>query len=80
MSEEQAYRGIPPWYVGFSNCQSSVLSDLRRLYPIPHFLPADAEVPNTDYIFMGFEQGATMHVSGNNFTLVPIEVIILTVL
>lgn len=63
MSDERAYTGKPPWYVGFSNCQTAVLHELRRLYPIPHFLPADAELPNTDYIFMGFDQGATMHVS-----------------
>lgn len=53
----------PSWYVGFSNCQTSILNALRELYPRPHFLPADAEIPNTDYIFLGYDQGAVMHVS-----------------
>lgn len=61
MPAERAASGQPPWYVGFSNCQSAVLHELRRLYPIPHFLPDDAEVPNTDYVFMGFDRGAIMH-------------------
>lgn len=51
-----------PWYVGFSNCQIEILQELRKLYAIPHFLPADVEVPNTDYIFLGYDQGAIMHV------------------
>lgn len=51
------------WYVGFSNCQTSILDALRELYPRPHFLPTDAEIPNTDYIFLGYDQGAVMHVS-----------------
>lgn len=49
------------WYVGWSNCHPVVLEELRKLYPRPHFLPEDAEMPNTDYIFLGFEQGAFMH-------------------
>lgn len=53
----------PSWYVGFSNCQTSILNELRELYPRPHFLPNDAEIPNTDYIFLGYDQGAVMHVS-----------------
>lgn len=61
MSAAQALTGQPPWYVGFSNCQPKVLQQLRKLYEIPHFLPADAEVPNTDYVFMGYAQGAIMH-------------------
>lgn len=62
MDDTRAEKGKPSWYVGFSNCQMKILQELRQLYPIPHFLPADAEVPNTDYIFLGYEQGATMHV------------------
>lgn len=54
--------GKPTWYVGFSNCQSNILAELRHLYPRPHFLPEDAEIPNTDYIFMGYDEGAVMHV------------------
>ncbi|XP_055378423.1 uncharacterized protein LOC129610094 [Condylostylus longicornis] len=53
--------GYPPWYVGWSNCHPVILEELRKLYPRPHFLPEDAEMPNTDYIFLGYEQGAIMH-------------------
>lgn len=65
MSSERASftDGYPPWYVGWSNCHPIVLEELRKLYPRPHFLPTDAEMPNTDYIFLGYEQGAFMHVS-----------------
>lgn len=54
--------GQTPWYVGWSNCHPVVLEELRKLYPRPHFLPVDAEMPNTDYIFIGYEQGDFMHV------------------
>ncbi|CAD7006062.1 uncharacterized protein LOC101448387 [Ceratitis capitata] len=53
--------GQAPWYVGWSNCHPIVLEELRKLYPRPHFLPIDAEMPNTDYIFIGYEQGDFMH-------------------
>lgn len=55
--------GQQPWYVGWSNCQPDILHELRQLYPRPHFLPDDAEIPNTDFVFLGYEQGAVMHVS-----------------
>lgn len=54
-----------PWFVGWSVCQPAVLAELRKLYPRPHFLPFDAEMPHTDFILMGYEQGAVMHVSKN---------------
>ena len=65
MSEDRAAlkSGQQPWYVGWSNCNPSILNELRKLYPKPHFLPEDAEMPNTDFIFLGYEQGAIMHVS-----------------
>lgn len=63
MPIEQTITGKPSWYVGFSNCQTNILNELRQLYPRPHFLPKDAEIPNTDYIFMGYDQGAVMHVN-----------------
>lgn len=62
MPTERAQFGKQPWYVGFSNCNPSVLKELRKYYPKPHFLPEDAEIPNTDYIFLGYDQGAVMHV------------------
>lgn len=69
MPIERAETGKPSWYVGFSNCQSEILNKLRQLYPRPHFLPKDAEIPNTDYIFLGYDQGAVMHVSNIQFDL-----------
>lgn len=65
MSESMVYSG--GWYVGFSNCHPNILQELRKLYPRPHFLPTDAEMPNTDYTFLGNGEGAVMHVS--NFML-----------
>lgn len=63
MPESQVTSGHPTWYVGFSNCQPKILAELRQLYPRPHFLPDDAEIPNTDYTFLGYNEGAVMHVS-----------------
>lgn len=63
MPTEQVLSGHPTWYVGFSNCQANILAELRKLYPRPIFLPADSEIPNTDYIFLGYNEGADMHVS-----------------
>lgn len=54
--------GQIPWYVGWSNCHPEILMEIRKLYPRPHFLPDDAEMPNTDFVFLGYEQGAIMHV------------------
>ncbi|KAL1375084.1 hypothetical protein pipiens_017716 [Culex pipiens pipiens] len=54
--------GHKPWYVGWSNCNPVILAELRKLYPKPHFLPEDAEMPNTDFVFLGYEQGALMHI------------------
>lgn len=62
MPESQINSGEPTWYVGFSNCQPNILAELRALYPRPHFLPDDAEIPNTDYTFLGYNEGAVMHV------------------
>jgi hypothetical protein len=36
---------------------------MREHYSIPHFLPEDAEHAHMDYIFIGYQQGAVMHVS-----------------
>lgn len=40
-----------------------MLKKMRRHYTKPHFLPVDAEHSHVDFIFMGFEEGAFMHVS-----------------
>lgn len=66
MSEARAlYReGEDPWYVGWKNCHPRILDAMKRFYSVPHFLPDDAEIPiNSNYIFIGYEDGAVMHVS-----------------
>lgn len=64
MPEERANLSAgSTWYVGWSNCHPGVLEELRKLYGRPHFLPADAEMSKTDYVFLGYEQGDYMHVS-----------------
>lgn len=65
MSEPRAVNlpGEEPWYVGWKNCHPEIVEILRKFYEPPHFLPDDAEIPNTNYIFLGYDQGAAMHVS-----------------
>jgi len=46
-----------------SNCHPEILAIMREHYSIPHFLPEDAEHAHMDYIFIGYHQGAVMHVS-----------------
>lgn len=46
-----------------SNCHPDVLAIMREHYSVPHFLPEDAEHAHMDYIFIGYQQGAVMHVS-----------------
>lgn len=53
--------GEKPWYVGWCNCNPLVLNYMRQFYPIPHFLPLNSELSNREYIFMGYDEGATMH-------------------
>ncbi|XP_014242900.1 uncharacterized protein LOC106662958 [Cimex lectularius] len=50
-----------PWYIGWSNCHAEVLNTMRKFYNKPHFLPEDAEHSHVDFIFMGYQQGAFMH-------------------
>lgn len=45
------------------NCHPQILKELRKFYTKPQFLPEDCEMPAKDYVFMGFDAGATMHVS-----------------
>ncbi|RUS88318.1 hypothetical protein EGW08_003889, partial [Elysia chlorotica] len=55
--------GYPPWYIGWSNCDTAVSASLRRHYGRPYFLPAGSESSKTDWIFMGSPgYGAHMHV------------------
>uniref|UniRef100_A0A336KDM6 CSON004451 protein n=1 Tax=Culicoides sonorensis TaxID=179676 RepID=A0A336KDM6_CULSO len=52
------------WYVGWSNCHYQIKALIRQLIPYPPlpFLPEDAELSNTDFIFLGYDHGATMHI------------------
>ncbi|XP_057329113.1 uncharacterized protein LOC130669959, partial [Microplitis mediator] len=63
MSKQRAsnYLNENPWYVGWKNCHPQVLEIMSKYYDTPHFLPVDAEVPQTNYIFIGYDQGAIMH-------------------
>ncbi|EEB13286.1 conserved hypothetical protein [Pediculus humanus corporis] len=54
-------KGEKPWYVGWSVCHSEMLAKMREYYPRPHFFPEEAEHSHLDYIFMGYQQGAVMH-------------------
>lgn len=53
--------GQKSWYVGWGNCHPTILKKMRKYYPKPHFLPVDAEIPHKEYVFMGYDDGATMH-------------------
>jgi hypothetical protein len=53
--------GEESWYVGWGNCHPQILSEMRRYYPKPHFLPESCEIPSKEYVFMGYDDGATMH-------------------
>ncbi|XP_045462370.1 uncharacterized protein LOC123672336 [Harmonia axyridis] len=53
--------GQKSWYVGWGNCHPEILSKMRKYYPKPHFLPDDCEMPSKEYVFMGYDAGATMH-------------------
>lgn len=52
------------WYVGWNNCHPTIMSHIRKLYPYPPlpFLPEDVELSSTDFVFLGYDQGAIMHV------------------
>ncbi|XP_064122537.1 uncharacterized protein LOC135226756 [Macrobrachium nipponense] len=63
MSEARANMHGDPWYIGWSNCDSSAANILRRHYERPYFLPQSAESSKTDWIFMGSPgYGAHLHV------------------
>lgn len=53
--------GESSWYVGWGNCDPNVLTEMRKYYPKPHFLPVDSELSAKEYVFMGYDAGATMH-------------------
>ncbi|KAJ8965748.1 hypothetical protein NQ317_016883 [Molorchus minor] len=38
------------------------LRKMHKHYPKPHFLPNDVEFPMKEYVFMGYDDGATMHI------------------
>ena len=41
------------YYVGWNNCFSPTIAEIRRHYSRPAFLPKDAETADMDWIFMG---------------------------
>ncbi|XP_069757536.1 uncharacterized protein [Narcine bancroftii] len=52
-----------PWYIGWSNCDSSAATILRQHYKRPYFIPAISESSKMDWIFMGVPgHGAHMHI------------------
>ncbi|XP_014471167.1 PREDICTED: uncharacterized protein LOC106742579 [Dinoponera quadriceps] len=63
MSERRASHrdGETAWYVGWKNCHPRVLDAMGTLYSAPRFLPEDAEIPYSNYVFLGYEEGAVMH-------------------
>lgn len=63
MSKERAMhqKDEEPWYVGWKNCHLQVLDVMKQFYKLPHFLPDDAEVPYTNFVFLGYKEGAIMH-------------------
>lgn len=65
MSYQRAmnFPGEDTWYIGWKNCHPQVVEIMKKFYEAPHFLPDDAEIPNSNYIFLGYEEGAQMHVS-----------------
>ncbi|CAL4086453.1 unnamed protein product, partial [Meganyctiphanes norvegica] len=63
MSEDRASMKAEPWYIGWSNCDSSAANLIRQHYSLPYFLPEEAETSKTDWIFMGTPgYGAHLHI------------------
>ncbi|XP_019644361.1 PREDICTED: bifunctional arginine demethylase and lysyl-hydroxylase JMJD6-like [Branchiostoma belcheri] len=55
--------GEESWYFGWSNCDQTVASALRKHYQKPYFLPDDSESSITDWLFMGWSGvGASIHI------------------
>ncbi|GFT18873.1 uncharacterized protein NPIL_605511, partial [Nephila pilipes] len=55
-------RAEKPWYIGWSNCDTTIGNILRNHYNRPYFLPTLSESTNIDWIFMGKPgYGAHMH-------------------
>ncbi|XP_068699551.1 uncharacterized protein [Montipora foliosa] len=63
MSEKDANMEGKPWYIGWSNCDSSAANELRKHYNMPYFLPETSESSKTDWVFMGCPgYGAHLHI------------------
>ncbi|KAJ8032491.1 hypothetical protein HOLleu_26032 [Holothuria leucospilota] len=51
------------WYIGWSNCDTRVMMELRKYYQKPFFLPDDSISSNLDWIFIGGAgPGAGLHI------------------
>ncbi|XP_072024428.1 bifunctional arginine demethylase and lysyl-hydroxylase PSR-like [Amphiura filiformis] len=60
--------GSDPWYIGWSNCDSTAANILRQYYQRPYFLPSNSESSKTDWIFMGSPgYGAPLHIDDVEF-------------
>ncbi|KAJ7365077.1 hypothetical protein OS493_007723 [Desmophyllum pertusum] len=63
MSDKDANMEGKPWYIGWSNCDSSAANELRKHYKMPYFLPDTSESSKTDWLFMGCPgYGANLHI------------------
>lgn len=60
-----------------SNCHPEVLKEMRKFYDKPHFLPEEAEHSHIDFVFMGYQQGAFMHVSPELIVVIAFAVSLL---
>ena len=67
IKDQVNYNQSSPWYIGWSNCDPRITSQLRQFYHKPQFLPINSEDSRLDWIFMGTPgYGAPMHVSDSN--------------
>ncbi|XP_072043549.1 bifunctional arginine demethylase and lysyl-hydroxylase JMJD6-like [Amphiura filiformis] len=65
MSDDQAAmrEGEAGWYIGWSNCDQRVQTELRKHYERPYFIPPTSESSALDWMFMGGPgPGADIHI------------------
>lgn len=63
MSKQRAALKGKPWYIGWSNCHTKAMKELRKHYQTPNFLPTDSETSQQDWMFMGGTgPGAPIHI------------------
>eukprot|EP00794_Sanderia_malayensis_P009010 gene9010-9974_t len=63
MSKKNSQLKGKTWYIGWSNCHTKVMKEIRKHYQKPEFLPSDSETSQQDWIFMGGSgPGAPVHI------------------